>query len=234
MAWGEITEYTEMLREIDATSLRGIRLSYFGPGALFIQEIEDLFRTIRERCSPSVLRSIEIQADDMDLAKGVLTMATIKPLLPFSNLEVLDIDIERNVGFDLDNESVELFVPAWPHMESLEFRLSLGDSDPKITLDGLIPIARSWANLERLAICLTATTRCGDHLLGIDNFFSNSCCFKIRSLDIRDSPIPFQPQVVAAVLQRLFPNFHGIIRHGSRSDEGWSSVSSTLRERVRV
>jgi len=187
VTWGEITEYTEILRQIDATSLREIKLSYRGTGVLFLQEIEALFQTIRGRCSPSALRSIEIYGDEMDLAKGVLTMATIKPLLAFPNLEVLDIHTENNtsIGFDLDNESVELFVPAWPHMRCLEFRLSSDNNNYKITLDGLIPIARSWANLERLAICFTAKTRCGDHLLGVDNFFSDSCYFKLRDLHIR-------------------------------------------------
>ena len=130
-----------MLRHIDPTSLRAIQLEYTSSGALFLQEVEALCHTNRERCSPSPLRAITISAYSMDMAEGQLTMTTIKPLLAFGNLKVLDIYTYCNVGFGLDNASVELFVPAWPHMRRLEFNLR-HNRDYNITLDGLIPIAR--------------------------------------------------------------------------------------------
>ena len=74
---------------------------------------------MKECCSPTALRSLSGQG--MKMAKGLLTMATIKPLFVFSNLGILKIHTTKNVGdvgFDLDNESVELFVPAWPHAMS--------------------------------------------------------------------------------------------------------------------
>jgi hypothetical protein len=53
---GDITQYTEILREIDATSLRDIQLDHRGPRMVLLQGLESLFQTIGERCSPSALR----------------------------------------------------------------------------------------------------------------------------------------------------------------------------------
>jgi len=180
-----------MLRHIDATSLREIKLEYTGPGALFLQEIGALFQTIRERCSPSALRSIEI------------------------NLRGRNGLGRRRADDSYDKTPPRLFQPRgarYPYRETywLWSRQRIGGT-LRVCLatdatSAVSPLAGKrrlqdntrWAHPNRPVLSQFGTIDYSPHrrnplwhhLWGIDNFFSDSCCFKFKELDIRTVPTP--------------------------------------------
>ena len=115
----------EILRRIAVSCLQSIDIQSISP--LSASDVENFFRTVESRCSPSVLREITLDEDCDSLTDPVTatpgtsmaTMNTLRPLFPFSHLEQLHVDNTALV-FPFVSDDVEIFRESWPKMRSMK------------------------------------------------------------------------------------------------------------------
>jgi hypothetical protein len=174
-------------------------------------------------CNPSTLVSIKLNdiIDPSARATNGLPVGNIRPLFVFSCLTFVDLSLRE--GIDIDDAGMEELAKAWPRLQSFSMmtRLTL-ELKPRVTLAGLIPLAKYCRNLSMISVNVNACevtiskSRPGK---GIINAECDSLC-------IGDSPIE-HPVAVAAFLSDIFSEIPEILKfNGDDVDESskWSQV----------
>ena len=124
---------SEILTRIDVSRLQSIHIQIISQ--FCASDVENFFRVIESRCSPSVLREITIvigtgrvsdsSTDQVPTTWGtpMATMNTLRPLFSFAHLEQLCIDQRGITGlvfpFASDYDSLEIFRESCPKMRSM-------------------------------------------------------------------------------------------------------------------
>lgn len=191
-------------------------------------DVGEFFQALETYCASDVLLSISLHDSNFEDRGG--TLDRFESLLSFRNLRELDF-LFHYMDYQLDNASIKTMTTAWPHMRrfSLVFDADWGtDHRSEITLDGLVPMAKNWPQLEHLALSL-----CGE--LSVDEVpllkpGDGSYCSNIQSIDVGYSFLQSDPGAVAAFLTAIFPNLHHIDYYNDDlSTNGWSLVTDIVR-----
>lgn len=129
-----------------------------------------------------------------------ITANTLRPLLAFSQLTVVTINL--NCPFDFDNSLLADMAGAWPQLVQLELITYYERENVRISLGGLISLIAGCPKLRSLGVVLDA------RITGFWNGkrpglgYTNSA---MRSLTFGYSPIG-NPTRVASFLSDVFPN----------------------------
>ncbi|KAI0071353.1 hypothetical protein K474DRAFT_1652614 [Panus rudis PR-1116 ss-1] len=180
-------------------------------------------------------------ADPPDIIpeSDLLHLTAFEPMLKLQNLTELRIESDC---IDMDDRQLESFVRAFPKMLSLSLvpKYARG-RNPKVTLDGLLPIPEACPRLSSLSIAFDATVQPSVEKFHSPNVVS-SCV--LAYLDVADSPIS-NAQIVATCLSALFcrmdlrilvgkytyPETADRVHMGRRLEHGklWAKVEEYLR-----
>jgi hypothetical protein len=159
------------------------------------------------RWNPSTLSLVElkdIKWETSDHDTNILTVGNIRPLFTFSNL--CSVELCPKEGIDLDDTDMEELARAWPQLSSLTLRTRhTTQRKPRVTLAGLIPLAKYCRKLSSLILSVNACEVAISEsrpAKGIDHR-------RLEILGIGDSPIE-DPIAVAAFLSDFFPAVTGI------------------------
>lgn len=221
----------DLFSRIDMRHMESLVVGHTNQHIPLASEILEFFETLKEKCSHTLLTSIHVRQDpntsaisDNDIwqsDKYLITPAVIKPLLPFRNLKGLDLIFE--CPYDFDDTSMESMAVAWPLMRQFHLGSDIGWGEvSKVTLDGLIPMAKFWPRLESLSICIDPiTSQPSGRRPG-----GGYCCPRLTMIGISTSVIDVHPAMVAAFLTDLFPKLRNIIV--ADFSEEWSEVENLL------
>ncbi|RDB17404.1 hypothetical protein Hypma_001758 [Hypsizygus marmoreus] len=165
-----------------------------------VWDMDHFFDTIKVRNS---LTSLEISGPMLPWTlQGTnispVTARTIEPLLSFTNLTKLFIDVDTFV--QIDNECLKRMAEAWPRLQCLCLEDRSQGIVTNATLAGLIPLARSCQNLEELTLRVDAAR----DIPGFAKLGAVTACSSLRSFYVCTSPVK-NPTQVAIFLQLLFP-----------------------------
>lgn len=190
--------------------------------------VRDFFGALEAHCVPAVLTSIILhQGESSTYAPQddrICTMDTLEPLLSFRNLRELNLFFYE-MSYRLGDISIESMVNAWPHMCRFKLRCELGIQSSDITLEGLLPIAKNWHQLE--ALCLTFTGKSVKD--SSPPPLPGACCHHLRYIDIGYSSLVSNPALVAFFLSAIFPSLSDIRWHDGVG--AWEHVAILLRAR---
>ncbi|KAH7908354.1 hypothetical protein BJ138DRAFT_1206883 [Hygrophoropsis aurantiaca] len=162
---------------------------------------------------------------------AILDITTLRPLLLFSKLEHLRLNIVCSI--DLNDENLMELANAWPRLQTLVFNEKFGwQRTSGITFQGLASLLRVCPLLDTLALSIDATrlgfassTRPGEEF----------CNGKITTIYLGDSIID-NPTAVASILQGLFPSLTAVAHCCAyRPDKTqyaplWAEVNSHLAQ----
>ncbi|KDQ62088.1 hypothetical protein JAAARDRAFT_76104 [Jaapia argillacea MUCL 33604] len=173
-------------------------------------ELYHYFQAISDGCSHSTLKEIIVfrasfSAASLPAVSHITPSDILEPLLPFNNLERLEIDITMSLA--IDDGTVQKAAMAWPNLRELELSPSHGSPDvSKVTLKGLIPLAKHCPNLKTLGIIIDATT----HEVMEQRPGRGVVNDRVRLLSVGNSKIG-EPAKVAAFLSDIFPDIKEIL-----------------------
>lgn len=190
--------------------------------------VREFFGALEAYCTPDVLTSIILHQGESsnyaDQDDRICTMDTLEPLLSFRNLRELNLFFYE-VGYRLGDISIESMVNAWPHMCRFKLRCEVGVQSSDITLEGLLPIAKNWHQLESL--CLTFTGKSVKD--SSPPPLPGACCHYLRHIDIGYSSLVSNPVLVALFLSAIFPSLSDIRCHDGVGP--WERVALLIRTR---
>jgi hypothetical protein len=176
----------------------------------------DGFNLLLNRCIHSSLKKLGFY--EHQSGESQLEVNTLRQLFIFSNLTALIIN--PHVSLNLDDSFIRDLALALPRLEHLEL-----NSGARVTLQGLIPLAKSCPDLNTLTLAVDTwgashyQSRPGE---GIQN--------KSLQLWDADSSIPFDTIFIASFLSDVFPKLENIISSGTYEDDG--SVAITRWQEV--
>ncbi|KAF8869319.1 hypothetical protein BD779DRAFT_1682338 [Infundibulicybe gibba] len=158
----------------------------------------------------ATLKNIHVEDFDSFQESGApRTTDQLQPLLSLTNLT--HIYLRTRYGCDIDNAFLREMATAWPRLQDLDIKafeiFQPTEQQPRLTLQGLAPLAELCPGLENLAIDIDATHFCFNHI----NLGSRPSDSWVESLDVHCSPIG-QSSVpwVAAYLSGVFPRLRKI------------------------
>ncbi|KAJ7132333.1 hypothetical protein C8R44DRAFT_731023 [Mycena epipterygia] len=138
------------------------------PGYAFVHPTKNIAHqfssALVKHCSRSSLREIKIHggytyehapsADEIDLYS--VGRDTLQSLFSFGNL--VDVSLEQQVGFDLDDATVREMARAWPRLECLALTTEhFEHTRSLVTLEGLYALATHCSRLYTLYMSFDAT-----------------------------------------------------------------------------
>jgi len=220
---------SQLINQIKPIHLRFLEVSHAENVIPLESDVRLFFQVLQDCCSHTQLISIRLGQDyDEDVDYGLsgdnFAIATVAPLFAFKNLEELELIIEH--PFDFGNACVETMTAAWPRMKL--FHLGSTSSEQNaldMTLDGLIPMARRWPDLNSLSISFCAVT--GDPHVTPHRPGGGACCPNLTTFYVGCSTIYSEAGTIAAFLTDLFPNLTGIIAEDTHEAD-WESVEELL------
>jgi len=183
-----------------------------------------LFDAMRNHCNHSTLTSADLW--DMDESvlghnTDILTVGSIRPLFVFFNL--WSVSLCPRQGIDIDDTDMKELAKAWPQLSSLSMTTrSTTGRKPRVTLAGLIPLAKYCRQLSTVSINVNAC----DVSMSQSRPAGGIVSATFDCLGIGDSPIT-DPMPVAAFLSDIFPGITSIYTfNGDCVDENskWDKV----------
>ncbi|KAJ3487354.1 hypothetical protein NLI96_g3590 [Meripilus lineatus] len=172
-----------------------------------------LIHQMLDLCDRKVLESFSLHVGSIPHSNPGppdIVLETLAPLLALSSLRKLELSPVR--ATDLDNDALEEMAHAWPKLEDLD--LSATEEDwvdvPRITLEGLIPLAQFCPNLESISIVFCHWLIVSEEVQSqLDQMtFCNSVkwifCNRGPTGDRKDA------EGVATFIRTLFPKLQGV------------------------
>lgn len=214
--------------------LTSLTLMYEAPDDSIVAIVHNLSRI----CDPQVLETIKIthwgsSYTEIDDEQVDVFADTLNPLYAYSNLRTVVIQPMKRM--DLDNSTIDRMAGAWPKIESLAIR-DPWVFPPKVTVWGLLPLARHCPNLHILDITINGCAIIPEEALKeVQDDHWNS---PLRSLHLASSPIDsslsHQARTIAWYLGNIFPSLHQVTWGTNDKDcpdptNDWSHVSSSIQ-----
>lgn len=139
----------------------------------------------------------------------VFNIRTLSPLLSFKHLRKVEVSIAKWIvtacSLDLDDKSLETMASSWPHLEILRLMDWNHTKIPKVTLNGLLALAKQCPNLRELGIGVNFKVE----ISRVDQIDTTAlgCCPELTILEldgasVKDAKAP----PVVGILARIFPN----------------------------
>ncbi|KAL6308037.1 hypothetical protein BKA93DRAFT_822645 [Sparassis latifolia] len=200
----DVTLGVAMLKALQETPLTYINMQvYLKEGDLSFTTFFKAFEHLRV---PERLTTIELHgqlSENLELLEidPCFDVAKLKPLYPFRNLEHLHIDIAYPVN--VDNSSLAVMATAWPNLNELVLGSLDAGTMPLVTLEGLVPLAKTCQKLQVLGLVVDAST-----VPQYPNSAWGDDCQNqaLREMRVGESDQPEAPEEVAGFLSYLFPN----------------------------
>ncbi|KAJ7183930.1 hypothetical protein C8R46DRAFT_884511 [Mycena filopes] len=160
-------------------------------------------------------------SDDRNLATYLVSPASLRPILAFTNLT--ELSLTAHFGFDLDDPTALNIARAFPRIVKLRLQASYPMSVPRATLLCLVPFAQYCPELKELAFPFNATDVPGVPLPGHHNGVVQR---RLETLDVGQSSIR-SPLIVARFLSGLFPRLEWIPTARTECDNDVEDVANT-------
>ncbi|KAF9456732.1 hypothetical protein BDZ94DRAFT_1274913 [Collybia nuda] len=226
-----ISEASDLLHRVAPRKLQSIRVTLDTETSTITMSnshLHKFFQTLETHCVSDMLTSIHVKQLSQDHKSEdpwnfTCGLSDFEPLLSFWRLRDLDLFF-YNVEYTFDNSSIEKMTAAWPEMHT--FRLDY-ETDHEysihhhITLDGLLPIARYWPQLEHLTLSFLGVVSHDEDLLQRPG--AGFSCPRLDLISVGYSKLDSNPGVVAAFLKAIFPNL-ARLTYCSEADD-WEPVS---------
>jgi hypothetical protein len=138
---GVITDLLKSSHRYHLLPLRSLALRFHSP--ISVQPVE-LTHVIRDRCVHSCLTRLALH-DASHIPCSSFDSYMLRPLFAFTKLEIVEIyyDLHR-----IDDTLLGEMAQAWPQLERLTLGNNTEVNGTKVTLAGLVPLARFCPNLE--------------------------------------------------------------------------------------
>ncbi|PIL28765.1 hypothetical protein GSI_08809 [Ganoderma sinense ZZ0214-1] len=122
------------------------------------QDITDFLTTVADRDGARAIQSISLNCWVSPQSPGphVLTEDHLRPFFALGELTCFDLDVKCE--FDITNATLARIAAAWPNLTVLGLGPAHEIKTSKVTLDGLIPLARGCPRLKRLGLTIDAET----------------------------------------------------------------------------
>jgi hypothetical protein len=149
----------------------------------------------------------------------------LRHLLVFRKLWNLVVDLP----FDLDDNVVGQMGSSWPGMLQIVVQFPVTEDHPKITLRGLVAIAKHWHQLRRVTLVLKVSARDLASLQrDIEGLQKNN---QIGQIVLADAWIDndVNPAHLSTFLQTLFPKLFYINVDSRRQMPVWNQITSHLQ-----
>lgn len=197
---------------------------------------------LSEHCIHDSLQHVELELTSFtgeQVQDYILLLGDIEPLFVFSQLTTIKLVSTFLIG--IRDEDMDALARAWPRIRILSFGREIKSTwRPKLTLQGLVPLARHCKELEELEIFLSAR-RVPPWDRGPEIFAGFS---RTLTINVTTSPIR-HPKDVAVFLSRIFPNLISLENEDRSSredddipvtelDKKWSEVEDLLEILVAV
>ncbi|KAH7908352.1 hypothetical protein BJ138DRAFT_371077 [Hygrophoropsis aurantiaca] len=198
---------------------------------IWLPSVQQVISRISNGLCRSSLTRIEIRNGGFNLTGRVhapLDITTLRPLLSFSKLEHLRLNVICSV--DLNDDNLTELANAWPRLKTLVLNEYNGwQRTSGISFTGLATLLRACPLLEELALSIDATqltfastTRSGEEIRND----------KITTIGLGDSTID-NPAAVASILRGLFRALTAVTHFGFCASYDdmvplWDEVNSLL------
>ena len=227
------TSFVSLLRQCHLTKLQNLILN---AEYMEVHDVERLFVELASSFSHDVFQMFTFSTRSKHLNPGpvalrLLPAYVLKQLFVFKQLRHLDL----GHLFDLDDNMVEQMAASWPRMQHMAVNFpATPESRPKITLRGLISLARHCHHLSHLEIALNVSSL-GLASLGRDtqNLQPN---FQLEKITLADSWVDndVNPAHVSSFLKELFPKLRWVVASvGSHVGSGkwmvWKEINNCLK-----
>jgi hypothetical protein len=188
---------------------------------LYVWNLDPFFQTVQNHCSQLQVVVLKKPAadDDNDYYEDIslkhtspFTTQTLAPLLLLPDISILFINIEATV--DLDDIAIRKIANAWPKLRALHLFEQTTVSIPRITLQGLLPLA-ACSGLEELTLRVDA--RHPPNFAQIGNIVPAR---KVHLLDVRTSPVEDYSEDLASFISLTFPSLSTFYFAWSCDDDG--------------
>jgi hypothetical protein len=198
------TSFISLLRQCHLTKLQNLILN---AEYMEVHDVEQLFVELASSFSHDVFQMFTFvigsnRSNPGPVALRLLPAYVLKHLFVFKQLRHLDL----GHYFDIDDNMVEQMAVSWPRMQHIvvNFPGTL-ESRPKITLRGLISLARHCHHLSHLTIALNVSSH-GLASLGRDAQHLQQN-FQLEVITLADSWVDndVNPAHVSSFLKELFP-----------------------------
>jgi len=144
----------------------------------------------------------------------------LKHLFVFRKLWYLSLDLP----FDLDDNAVEQMAASWPDMQQMVVHFPITEDHPKITLRGLVAIAKHWRDLTRVNLVLKISS---SDLASLQRDIEDSQKnHEIKHVALADSWIDddVNPADVTTFLHTFFPNLYSVSVDSGRHMAVWNQI----------
>ena len=122
------------------------------------QQVTDFLNTVVNRDGVDVIEGISLKCWVSQESPGphVLTEDHLRPFFALRALTCFDLDVKCE--FDIDSTTLAKVAAAWPNLTTLGLGPAHEAKASKVTLEGLIPLARECPQLKRLGLTIDAQT----------------------------------------------------------------------------
>jgi len=210
----DIGVITDLLKSYHRYHLRSLALRFHSP--ITVQPTE-LTHVIRDHCAHSCLTRLVLH-DASHIPCLSLDSYTLRPLFAFTKLAIVNIfnDLHR-----VDDTLLGEMAKAWPQLEKLTLSNNAEGNGAKMTLAGLVPLARYCPKLEATWLPLDAS-----NIERPGRKFRNH---QLTKLGIGYSNIK-DAMAVAEFLSDIFPNLCSISwpAKNRAAGEKWTEVQKML------
>jgi hypothetical protein len=187
-----------------------------------------MLKSIGDYCNKATLTSVNLWDDEDDEPQhdaDILTIEDIRPLFTFSRL--YSVSLSTQEGIDIDDANMKELAKAWPQLSCFSLGTpNTAQRKPRVTLAGLIPLARYCRDLLTVSINIDAS----DVNISEARPAGGTINASFDCLNIGDSPIS-DPIPVAAFLSDIFPKIKVIYKFDGRDlDENstWRQVGPLI------
>jgi hypothetical protein len=169
-------------------------------------DITQLIKTISTRCSHTNPFSLFVAVARRDPDHSVdYPFSTLAPLLALRNVTQMEF---FDVSFDLDDGDIENIAIAWPCLRSLYLASAPHDRRSRITLAGLVALAKHCPGLESFELAIHITV-VDFSLLPREGAVTPNRTLEYIFLEHWTADL-VDPAQVAKFLSRLFPSLKGV------------------------
>ncbi|TRM70643.1 hypothetical protein BD626DRAFT_625777 [Schizophyllum amplum] len=181
------------------------------------ESLQNFFHALPNCCSPRSLRSLLVTSPYDGTTQVPLSLALMRPLLAFVELTNLVLAMPSEY---VSNDDIRQLACALPRLEKLSLvaQMFTQSATPKITLSGLVWLARYCHRLQTLNLSIDAT-----NTLLPEGMPADCTQNSLINLGVSNSPISSHI-AVASFLSRFFPFLHDVFprdKLGDRTSEWW-------------
>ncbi|OCH87301.1 hypothetical protein OBBRIDRAFT_168403 [Obba rivulosa] len=187
-----------------------------------VEAIEKFCQTLECQCSKPHLKRLILRHYHAEDGASI-SLKCLKPLLKFSNLQQLQIELPARV--ELDDSQLKELVRGWPCLQTLWIGNTVRTESytPKLTFQCFVYLAMHCRSLEVLKLPLDATVTTVDMAEHPEGCLLDC----LASFTITDSKIE-DSIAVALILSELCPELTRIESHKSEFGEKWEMASKVL------